>query len=150
MKINTQKIKAFFGLSPEATDAELDRKVDEELKARDEAATKEGGENAGTEDTTETDAGPTAEDTNADEQGSTTSEDTPTGVTMKQVQEAVTAAVTAATAPLLKRLDAIEAQDADEPTGGKPDPVTVTDDDQPLWAHTPANQKAAQVFGTKD
>ena len=141
MKINTTKFKAFFGLSPEATAAELDRKVDEELEAREAAAAKEQGEDAGEEDTTETDTS-----TDATEQEQANDEDTApaAGITMEQV----TAAVKAAVDPLAARLAAIEAQDADEATGGKPEATKVTDEeDQPLWMQTPANQRAAQVFG---
>ena len=150
MKINTQKFKAFFGLSPEATDAELDRKVDEELKAREHATATDQGEDAGADGASEADAA-TSDNNDASQQSTTTAtEDAPAaGVTMEQLQAAISEAVTAATAPLVERLAAIEAQDADEPTGGKPEPAKVTDSEQPVYASNPINQRVAQALGKK-
>lgn len=133
MKIN-EKIRAFFGLPAEATDAEVDQKLNESIDAQE-------GSDAGATDSTEEADATTTEATEQEMEAPREEAAAAPGITMEQVN----AAITAATQPLIERLQAVEGQDAEAHTDGEREAVTVTDEEQPIWMRNPINQAAAKI-----
>jgi hypothetical protein len=136
MKIDWKKVAAFFGI-PEATEAEVDARLDEELASRKDAEkapeARDKGEDAGAAEGKEAVAAAT---------------DTPT-LSAADVTALVTAAVTAAIKPLNDRLAVVEGADAAEETGGSTE-AAETNDSAPIYTQNPINTRvAAKLAGNK-
>ena len=141
MKIDWKKVAAFFGI-PEATEAEVDARLDEELANRkqgdDAPDAKELGEDAGAKEVVAEAAIPQAAPI----------AETPT-LSAEEVAAIVTAAVSAAVKPLNDRLAIVEGADAAEETGGGTEAPEVASNN-PIYTHNPVTARvAAKLAGNK-
>ncbi|MEM9527765.1 MAG: hypothetical protein AAGA31_14215 [Bacteroidota bacterium] len=144
------KLRLFFGLSDDTTEAEVNAKLSEELKTKmaaeqsEETATEEGA-NAGAKSGEET-ASEKEEDTTtekADDKKEDKADDAKDDATAKAL-----AAINATLTSINSRLEKVESTEAAEETGGQKETADA-EDDKRIYRQNPINQKAAKLFPAK-